>query len=51
MFNPEKEMSFKILTDIGTPEYYKIRAMECVSEGNLKMAIQLLVMAIITEDK
>ena len=45
-FDPRVPGPMKIMADIGNNEYYKLRAIECIQNGQLILAIRLLLFVV-----
>lgn len=44
-FDPNQPGPLKVITDLQNAEYYRMRAIELIREGQLKLAISLLALA------
>lgn len=50
VFNPRKPGPMKIVAEMGNSQYYKMRAIEAISNNELYQAIKLLALAIASID-
>jgi hypothetical protein len=46
VFDPNEPGPLKVISDVGNVDYYRNRSIELISDGNLKLAIAVLALAI-----